>query len=347
MLIKLKDEMQAEGFNRVLKDMSLDRARAFVTEKDNQSWLDDINQNQNSPQRLLKPADRDLTMEELKKLFPVWTETGLLEADLDYGRTSEADMQKLASFICTHQDEIAYVTDSDTLLERGSIEAAMHPIIEALESEPEEPEMLPEEEQSIPDLESGHLLAKSFSRDPFWVIYGNVERPTFLKKRLYKEEVYNDLYRDKKGFAYLLMPLHDFSPGFGEKVFDEAYQIGLREEPHFFLHYLYNYPYADLAGVARSLHSFYTVEELEQRLKMSLKKMKSELELLYRKHHLTVVKGILKTPGTKEFQTSLQGINALLMALKEEKTELIDWRTDGGGIKLLFAKKKNVQEMTV
>ena len=73
--IKLKtdNDIEIRKINSILKKMKIENR--FSLEQDNIDWLKDINTNLKSPQSHLKPADRDLTLEELKELFTRWTET--------------------------------------------------------------------------------------------------------------------------------------------------------------------------------------------------------------------------------------------------------------------------------
>ena len=135
-------------------------------------------------------------------------------------------------------------------------------------------EKLPVAEQKIPDLQGGLFLCKSFSPKPFWVIYGNVDKPTFLKTRIYKDDLYNDIYRDKQGYAYMLMPLMPISNSnidFVTENYEIATQIGLRENINFIMPLIYNLGLVNLIEVAKQYMEFYSQEELHERFETVLR----------------------------------------------------------------------------
>lgn len=264
MHVKLTKNQDVNAANRILYDMGI--KNRFITDNDTRQWLDDINNNPKSPQRHLKPDDRDLTIKELRNIFPIFTETGLFYTDLYYGRTPVDQMQKIAQFIVEHPAMIEYITKVDTLIDRGDIPVQYHEILRGKEKPYEEPEMLPpEEQQTQDDLHSGHLLCRSWSSKPFWVIFGKVEKPRFLKTQIYKDDLYNTLYRDKNGYAYLLMPLYDFTPGFPQKIFDEAWDMGLRENLFYFMAYVYRLGFNNTT-IAETLARDYNAKELADRI---------------------------------------------------------------------------------
>jgi hypothetical protein len=271
MRIKIKDLSTIEAMNKVLEERGIDYK--FWGEEDTKAWLDDINNNPKSPSRKLKPKDRPLTLKELKEMFPYWTEVGIYETDLYYGRTSQEQMQKLGKFINDYSDYIEYVDGSDTLLERGNIPEEYHPVIAKLEKEYVPPKELPMEEQYKPDFQSGLLLCKSWGDKPFWTIFGKVDSPKFLKERIYEEDIYNNLYKDKNGYGYMLIPLNDLSKDFGNRVFNGAWEIGLREHECYFLPMVYDYMITNIGEVGESFSGFYSERELIERFKTVANRM--------------------------------------------------------------------------
>jgi hypothetical protein len=269
-MLKDKSEGNIARLNEVLKELGIESI--FLAESDNQAWLDDINKNPESPQKHLKPQDREMTLQELKDMFRGWTIVGQYQTDLYYGRTSDEQMEKLGKFIFDYASELEEVGGVKLLIERGNIPEEYHKTLLTLKKEEVPPKMLPEDKQYKPDLESGNLLCKSYSPNPFWVLYGKVDKPKFLKEKIYEEEVYNNLYRDSKGLGYLLIPLYDFSQGFGERVFQEAWDMGLREHPNYFLPMVYNFDVRkeDIKEIGDTFAVYYTPTELVERFQRAI-----------------------------------------------------------------------------
>lgn len=272
MYIKLKKGVPPEPINALLKEKYNISNRGFVTEEMVMEIVDEINTN---PKRKhLKPNNRNATRADVEKLFTTWTEIGLFETDLYYGRTSKEEMKKISEFIIDNADKIEYITDVETLLDRGEIYSLYSGILINLEKKEQKPEKLPKEKQQINDLQSGLLLCKSWSTDPIWVVFGKVEKPTFLKDKIYADEDLNSIYRDKAGMAYLLIPLNDMSTGFAEKVVTEMWNMGIRENPYFLLSYLYKYDIKNHVGVATKFAEFYSKKELIKRFQIITNKLK-------------------------------------------------------------------------
>lgn len=256
-----------EDLNKKLKKAAI--KNAFITDQMNQNWLDDINTNPEENKHI-KPSDKDLTMDELKDIFPSWTEVGLLSFDVAYGRTSDKEAAKYAAFIEANTDSLECVRGGDEFIKRYDLTPAQNKIITELEMPEPEPEKLPVDEQVKPDLQSGLFLCKSWSPTPFWVVFGNVERPTFLKTRIYRDELYNNIYRDKKGYAYLLlplMPINNRQVEFVTEVYNQAYEMGLRESFNFIIPLVYGLDLVNINEVATDYLETYTPEEIKERFK--------------------------------------------------------------------------------
>ena len=141
-------------------------------------------------------------------------------------------------------------------------------VIKLLNVKEKDPEKLPVEERTKKDLQSGHMLCKSWGLQPFWVIFGKVDKPRFMKNKVYVDDAYNSLYRDKKGYGYLLlplMPLNNNTVEFAEQVYDEAWDMGLREAFTYFIPMVYGLDVVNINKVADDFREFYTVEELKER----------------------------------------------------------------------------------
>jgi hypothetical protein len=244
---------------------------SFITEQDTIDWLKDINYNPKSPQAHLKPENHDLTLDELKKMFPCWTEVGLLSFDVAFSRTSEEEAKKYAKFIEANKDSLEYIKGGDSFIERFDLTTAQSRTVTELEQPEPELEELPKEEQTNPDIQGGLFLCKSWSPKPFWLIFGNVERPVFLKVKKYKDDLNNRLYYDKAGYAYLMIPLlplfhnGDKQVDFVVKVYNEAAQMGLRENFNFIIPIVYGLDLTNYEDAAKDYLEHYSIEELKER----------------------------------------------------------------------------------
>jgi hypothetical protein len=114
------------------------------------------------------------------------------------------------------------------------------------------------------------LLCKSFSPNPFWVIYGKCkdDYPVFLKKRVYEDADYDGLYRDKQGYGYLIIPLIPIDNKqleFAEKIYTACWNMGLREAFTYFIPFVYGLDLTNLNSVAKDFRDFYSREEILDR----------------------------------------------------------------------------------
>ncbi len=265
--IKLKSDNDAviAEKNRVLNDLKV--KNHFVTNEMNNNWLHDINAGDPAYNWMVKNG-QPLTMAELHDLFEDQTTVGLLSFDVAFSRTSQALAKKYAKFIASNVDSIEYLKGADELISKYKLTQKEIDSINTLNKPYEDPELLPVEEQTNPDLQSGLFLCKTFSPSPFWVIFGKVERPTFLKVKKYKSELMNNIYRDKKGLAYLMLPLlpvNDKQIEFVQEVFEQAWGMGLRESYAFIIPYLYGLDIMNFKEVADDFKEMYTQEELKER----------------------------------------------------------------------------------
>ena len=290
-VVSKHDEQLVKLNNKLIKK-GIDQKFSFNTEADNKAWLDEINSPKSEQKHLIPEGQKKLTMPQLKKLFLTWTEIGVMEFDIGFGRTTKDEINKICEFIAFFKNDIAELNYADDLIERGELSENVAIIIKSLEKPEEEPEKLPiEERSSRKDMQGGLLLCKSFSPSPFWVIFGNVERPKFMKEKIYKEDIYNNIYRDKKGLGYLLMPLLKIGLPAEEiysTIFTPAWNMGLRELPEYFLpmvyHLGFNYANEEKNGLvkpgkdtltfdstAKEFSEFYTLDELIERFALAMK----------------------------------------------------------------------------
>lgn len=268
--IKLKTKVDAEieNFNSILETMGI--TNKFVTEKMNIDWVNNINIDPKSPHAHLKP----ITLEKLKEFFTYYTEIGLLDFDVAFGRTSQEQVDLYAMFIHENKDQIDYVKGGDELVSRYNIVSEYAETILNLNLIPDKPKKLPKDQQTKDDLQSGQFLCKSWGLKPFWIVFGNVDQPTFMKKRIYVDDLYNDLYKDKQGYAYMLFPLLPFGNDSLEKAydwFDYAWELGLRETANFILPILYGFDFANFDNVVNGYKEFYTQDEIIDRFEKVFK----------------------------------------------------------------------------
>jgi hypothetical protein len=256
--IKLKKDVNPEPINKFLEKHKLNQ---FTVEEDNIWWLNDINNNPKSEQSHLKPADRDLTMDELKAWFSAWTEVNLMGFDVGYSRTSQKQIDLYCQMILANLTEIEYIKGAKDVIERYDVSDEMKALLTKLNKPEKKPELLPESEQHRPDLEGGLFLCKSFSIKPFWVIFGRVDTPKFLKVKLYKDDDYNTIYHDKQGYGYLMLPLLKLNGKELDSLADMyqyAYGMGLREDFTLLIPLIYHLAVADFDNVADNYIDTYT-----------------------------------------------------------------------------------------
>jgi hypothetical protein len=263
--LKSKSDAVIAEKNRVLDDLRI--KNHFVTNEMNQNWLHDINAGDPAFNWMLNDG-QPITMDDLHKYHPNETTVGLLSFDVSFSRTSQALAKKYAKFIAANVNSIEYLKGADELISRYKLTQGEIDSINALNKASEDPELLPVDEQNIPDLQSGLYLCKSWSPTPFWVVFGNVDSPTFMKVRKYKNDLYNNLYKDKKGYAYLLlplMPINNKELEFVQKVYSSAWDMGLREEYTFIIPFIYGLEIMNFKEVANDFKEFYTPEEIQER----------------------------------------------------------------------------------
>lgn len=269
--IKAKDDADLDGLNASLEKLEL--TNSFLTDKHVKEWLEDVN-NPESKFYIEREDGEKVDYSYLKSYFGSWMTTiGQLSFDVAYSRTSQEEASKYAKFIVKNSASIDYIKGGDQLISRYSLTKKQKEVIASLEQPTEEPKELPTDQQNHPDLQSGLFLCKSFSPSPFWVVFGNVESPTFLKTKIYEDDLMNNIYRDKKGLAYLMLPLLPLGNNTSEflcKVYERAYGMGLREAFAFILPLIYGVEFNELKTMVGDLKNFYTEDELMERFKSVL-----------------------------------------------------------------------------
>lgn len=257
--LKAKDDKSITAVNKLLKKARIDNS--FITEQNNIDWLEDINTNPKSPQKHLKP----LTLIQLKTMFNLYCEIGALNFDMAFGRTSQTLAKKYAKFILKYADLIQELQGAQSMLERYDFTLTKEEqlIIKKLNK-------VPVAERTKRDLQGGLMLCKSWSSEPFWVVFGKTinNYPIFMKDKQYEDENYNNLYRDDNGYAYLLIPLlpiNNVQLEFVEKVYNDCWSMGLRESYNLFIPFIYGLDIVNTDKVAEDYREFYTGEELREK----------------------------------------------------------------------------------
>jgi len=265
--IKLKntEESNINAMNLKLKELGFKRSN-FLSKASLKAW-----------------AKHDKkTVKELKKIWTVDTTIGMLRFDIGFSRTSVTQMRKAVRFIVENNESIEFIDNGHDLFERSELKSeTTKAILNSLEEQDEEPELLPIDQQTKSDLQSGQFLCKSFSINPFWVLFGKVDTPKFMIKRIYVDDLYNSLYRDKNGLGFMLIPLVTLgaNPKFGtqtrDEFFTQAWNMGLREHPNFFFSFIYGFGFADSKNfkpekfkeMAKEFVEHYTNDEIVERYK--------------------------------------------------------------------------------
>lgn len=229
----------------------------FCTDADVTAWLKGINENPSSPQAHLKPKDRDLTRDELESMFSVYTTIGRLDV-YEWDGCGEQLAQMVVA-LEKYQDQISYIETPDhvanALADEG-LELLSNRFLAI--SKPKILHELPpaerQEHERREKLNGGLFLTSAFgnntARSEFWLIFGSVDSPRFLKDDKYLDDDLNDLYRDANGRAYMLLPLLPFGKSISETVevwYHKACELGFRESFLTFATGIYNLEITDSA----------------------------------------------------------------------------------------------------
>lgn len=266
-VIKFKESKATPNqINDLLIKNGIDNA-GVLSHEDLVDWVAEINAPNSQQAHLLPPDGSPMTVEILQLIFKSWAETYRYDTDLYYGRTPENIMNALALFVNEYSDLIKYVKGSELLIERGDFPKKLNKKLLELELSDEKPVELPKDEQTDDSLQSGLLLCKSWGIKPFWVVFANVESPRFMMKRVYKDDLYNNLYKTKEGYAVMQLPLLDLSkPLHVNEIFESLAELSLREHPAYFNTMIYNQTYMHTYELVESVADFYTIDELNERL---------------------------------------------------------------------------------
>lgn len=234
---KLKDPSKAESMNEKQSSMFGEIITFFISEESNQEWLDDINNNEDSPQRHLKPAGKKMTMEALKKQFRHYTEVGKGELDIGFFRTSESDMCKMLEFINDNKSEFSYVDGIHELVERSKSGDQFSHLLYLDNTFPGATYELPEDHPKYRDVFDSSCTAyiEGMNGKEIGVLYGNVETPVYMRARTTIDPTDSPLIKDKKGRNIILIPLLPLGESAGKlaiKSIEHIYKMGIREDQY-------------------------------------------------------------------------------------------------------------------
>lgn len=259
---------------------------------------------------------------------------GTLTFDCYFGRTKQTTMDKIARFIYDNLELIGEVGGSySTFIEdKITLPQKKKDVLIKLET-PFEPEELSENEKTDDSLQSGQWLCKSWGNEPFWVLYGNVDSPRFMKKKVYVDDLYNDIYKDKQGRGFLLMPLMplDADEEWFNDLYSDAYNMGLREHPHFIMPLLYNLTVNVISNeVVEQFKEMYTQEELYNRFQQLYVEMESTFG--YNKIGGFVFKDDVFEPCGGNITTVMSKCQVLTTLYRAGDLKI---KNEGAGIKIL------------
>lgn len=263
---------KAEYINELLKKQGFQKEYRVLCASEIKQDVDYINTHKNEFTVFQgKDENYTLTSDAYLDRFYLRDDVNAIYFDCYFDRTPIEDMKLLAAFFQLKANCISHIEGSDIWLERGELTDAQKKLIISKTKEKPGPELLPEEEQRTPDIQGGNLLCKSWGLEPFWVIMGSVDRPTFLKEKKYKDDLYNSVYRDNNGYSFMMLPLLKLGYQGDQRweIFESAWGLGLREHHAFFLPFIYNVHYNTKKTqdeYATEMAEFYTTDELLERL---------------------------------------------------------------------------------
>ena len=272
--------------NDILDRMKLPKKHRFYSEDDVKEEYEFYKKGDGNYPENQFPKDKINSYDTFKKYWSTEAlgevfvpKFGSLTFDCYFSRTSQSAMNLIANFVFSYRYLIGEVSGSYSTFINDKITLSQKKKDELIKLDTtEELEKLPTEERTNDDLQSGIWLCKSWSVKPFWVIYGNVDRPKFMKKKVYVDDLYNDIYRNKKGEAFLLMPLMPMGT-MGDWLIDvmkNACDMGLREHPNLILPILYGVSAVDYKEVVPDIKEWYTRKEIKERFNLMYDRKKSE-----------------------------------------------------------------------
>ena len=206
-----------EGENPVLQ-------YGFMSSQDLDDWITDINTNPKSPQAHLKPA----THASLRQMFGMYATPGAMAIDTAYTRCPE-DLACILADALVQEPLLARISSNgrDFLQKAGYSDD--HPLARLIEPRVVVAPALNTNRREPP--QGGVATFRGINNSFVCMLYGNVDRPQYMKDDQYEDPQHNTLYHDDQGRAYMLVPLLRLGAQSGEDVcryYDHASQLLLK-----------------------------------------------------------------------------------------------------------------------
>ena len=211
----------------------------FMSSRDLDDWATDINTNPKSPQAHLKPA----THASLRQMFGMYATPGAMAIDTAYTRCPE-DLACILADALVQEPLLARISSNgrDFLQKAGYGDD--HPLARLIE--PRVVPVLNTNRREPP--QSGVATFRGINDSFVCMLYGKVDRPTYMKDDQYEDPKYNALYHDNQGRAYMLVPLLRLGAQSREDIweyYDHARQLFLKVHPVAFASILYGVSVSD------------------------------------------------------------------------------------------------------
>lgn len=254
MKIKLKDlsESNIEKMNRSLIENGLHFKDVgdFLTMASLKEWVDEINNGECEAQSHLKPKDGSpLTIEGIQRALNSWTEIGVFETDLYFGRTSDENMDKLLSFISKNMESFSKITDIDILVERAPSGSEFKSLLNINVAKPDpEPEKLPEKDRVTVWEEGGVATIKGMNDQDTIVLFAKVDSPTYMTKKEHVDPSYDGgIVKTPDGKPVILFPLRPLGDhNFLDMIIKECSSLYMRESIESILFKVYHVQFDEM-----------------------------------------------------------------------------------------------------
>lgn len=207
--LRLKVPSTSIDLNKAIEEQFGEQIVYFANSESNQAWLDDINTNKKSDCAHLKPKDRELTMSELKSYFSQYTEEGMANVDIGFGRTPELEMQSILAFIDENRGIWQEIHNIHDLVERSDSGNKYKHLLFLDHYFPEATYGIPKDHPSYKAVHDSGCVAyiSGMNDSVLGVVYGNVDSPTFLKASTTIDPTESPLIKDSEGRNILMVPL--------------------------------------------------------------------------------------------------------------------------------------------
>jgi hypothetical protein len=211
--LTLKDASKAQHFNNKFIEKFGNEEDGqtlyFISDQDNQAWLDDINNNPDSHQNHLKPKDGELTMDALKNMFTAWTKVGHAQMDIGFSRMPIECMQKALVFIDDNKSAFQEVDGIHELIERSETGDKFKHLLYLDKHFPNSSSKLPVTHPKYKAVHTDGAVAyiRGMNDAEVGVLYGNVKTPTYMKARTTINPLDGEFIKDPQGRHILIVPL--------------------------------------------------------------------------------------------------------------------------------------------